>query len=207
MPHAIEPWAVCLPGRERRLKEPALTSMHEIVREVCGLLGSVPPGPPWVLFGHSMGALVAWELARHLNPLLLVVSGARPPDDPIVDATLPDLDDEELTAEVRGRFGGFPPEVDAYPELLELTLATLRADLTALARYRIDGVEPLDLPIVALRGADDKECRTADLEGWGACTRGGFRSREFEGGHHYLFDRPREVIAALREDVRSVPRP
>jgi len=204
LPRSIEPWAVCLPGRERRLAEPPLDSMKAVVEEVRALVDVQSRDPGWVLFGHSMGGLVAWELARHLEPRLLAVSGARSPDDPVVDTELVTLDDRGLMSEMRTRFGGFPPEVDDYPELIELSLDTLRADLVALAAYRAESVEPLDIPIVAFRGASDTVCSRGEVGRWDRCTNRAFRMREFPGGHHYLFDHPHDVVAALRADIRSL---
>lgn len=205
VPRSIEAWAMCLPGREQRIMEPAHETIGESVDDIRDALLELPGEPGWVLFGHSMGAVVAWELAAQIEPDLLVVSGCRGPDGPIIDAALLDLSDTELVAEMRRRFGGFPPAVEQYPELIDLTLPTLRADLGALAAYEPDDRALLKVPLTAYRGRTDAACSSEQIARWQGRTSGGFRVREFEGGHHYLFDRPREVVETLRADIGRPP--
>src|SRR5687767_5694217 len=158
MPAEIEISAVQLPGRETRLREKLVTHLPELVRI---LIEEVEvPDEPFAFFGHSMGALVAFEMtlalrARHLRePIHLFVSGCRAPHMRERFATLYQRPDARLTAELR-HLGGTPEEVFQNPELLQILLPIFRADLALCASYVCRGIAPLDCPITAFGALDD----------------------------------------------------
>lgn len=199
----IEPWSVVLPGRERRFAEPAHTSMARIAPAVgAAVAGGI--APPYALFGHSMGALVAYEAARwlcaagHRPPERLVVSGCPAPH----LAHWPDLSaalgDDALLRDWLIGLGGVPGEVLANPDLLTLLLPTARADLRACDAYAYQPGPPLPCPLHALGGRADRAVPAAALHEWAAHTGGGLRVDVLDGGHFYLLDDPDTVAPVLR---------
>ncbi|HWG92361.1 MAG TPA: alpha/beta fold hydrolase [Candidatus Thermoplasmatota archaeon] len=201
---------VQLPGREARFNEPLHTSIASLAAGVAGALrAETGPRRPTVFFGHSMGALVAYETARLLAaqggpaPALLVVSGHRAPHLPSFRAPLGNASDEALLQEL-GRLGGTPPEVLAHPDLLALVKPIFRADLTACETYRYVPGAGLDCSLVAYGGLADPDAPPASLEGWREHTRGEFTRRLFPGGHFFLQSSERDVLNALLMDVARV---
>ena len=186
---SVELWAAELPGRGRRLREPPsagiLPAAAELERALWPLLDR-----PYVLFGHSMGALVAYELARRLAaagrpPLRLVVSGSPAPGEPRGLPPVAGLGDYELLDAVQP-LGGLPDPVLDEPELLEIVLPILRADLVACERYVESAGPPLPCPITALAGDRDRLASAASMEPWAARTVADFRLERFAGGHFFL---------------------
>ncbi|MEW2620489.1 alpha/beta fold hydrolase [Streptomyces sp. NPDC048106] len=195
-----------LPGRGTRMGEPLPTSMREVVDGLLSVLQERPADEPFILFGHSMGAQIAYETTRRLVaevrplPRALVVSGCRPPGSP---AALPlhDRDDERLIKDIL-ELGGTPAEILENRDLLAMLLPVLRADLTLLNTY-MDTVRPtvLPCPVVALGGAEDLLSGAEWVGGWRAVTAGGFRQRVLPGDHFFLHSRVDEVMAEISAAV------
>lgn len=211
LPEQLEICAVQLPGRESRLAEARVPSIPALVEALVPAL--VPElDRPFAFFGHSMGAVLAFEVARALEerggpaPAHLVVSARRPPHLPGTELPLRGLPDPAFLAEVQRRYGGIPPEILAEPELLALLLPTLRADITALELHRPPRRTPLACPISAFGGAEDPLTPRAHLEAWRGETRGTFRLRLFQGGHFYLDPRRGELLADLCSSLASLGR-
>ncbi len=210
LPRHIEVWAIQLPGRAHRLREPALRSIPAIV---AALLPSILPrlDRPFALFGHSMGSMIAFALAHELlkrgapAPAHLFVSGRRGPGVPSAEPPLNVLPDADFVAELLRRYGGIPAEVLAEPDLMALLLPSLRADIQALETYRPAASSPLPGPVTAYGGADDRLNPPGVLEAWREETRGAFRAKTFAGGHFYLEANRDELLADIAETLRALP--
>jgi medium-chain acyl-[acyl-carrier-protein] hydrolase len=204
MPRHVEVCAVQLPGRENRLREPAFTSLTAMLE---ALRGALRPqiDRPFAFFGHSMGALVAFELARALQsdraaaPAHLLLSGRRPPHIPEAEAPLHALPDDEFIASINRRYGGIPDEILRERDLLALLLPGLRADMTLIETHRFEPGALLDCPLTAFGGSADTRAAREQLDQWRLHTRGPARVRMFDGGHFYLHDDIRR--RALIDDV------
>lgn len=188
----VEICAVQLPGRENRLKEPRFTDLYALAERIAGEFAPLLPAKPFALFGHSMGALLAFEVARELRrrhlpmPVRLFASAASPPQ--IGDRADPPrhtLPDDALIAELR-RLGGTPDELLEHEELLRLLLPILRADFSVVDTYRYRHEEPLDVPLSAFGGTGDRGVPEERLEGWRLQTRAAFTARMFPGNHFFL---------------------
>ncbi len=191
--------AVRPPGRGSRLFERPFTRMGDLVEAV---LDHVVFEPPFALFGHSLGALVAFETARALRdrPARLIVSGCPAPE-ALPESALHTLADRDLLTEIERRWGPLPDEVRTDPDLLDRTLRGFRADLELLETYRYRPGPPLDLPVTALAGADDKAA--AGVAGWRDHTSGPFDAHVFPGGHFYFREHRLEVLDHLRRSIEE----
>lgn len=204
---SIEVRSVQLPGRESRLREAPFTAMAPLGVAVADHLEPFLDRP-YGLFGHSMGALVAFELARELQrrgrpaPALLCVSGASAPQVPNDQTLLHGLPDDELVRQVAERYQGIPQPVLQNRELLELVLPTLRADLTVIETYTFHEGPRLRCPLAAFAGQDDRHVTEEKLAPWRELTDGTFTSRRFAGDHFFLNDRRDELIAAILQELR-----
>lgn len=201
LPADVELLPVQLPGREERLGEPAFERIEPLVEATRQALAP-HLDVPFAFYGHSMGALVAFELTRALRrrggpmPARLMVSGRRAPHLPVPRPHLHALPDAEFLAGLR-RLQGTDDAVLESSELMALVLPTLRADF-AVCETRVHAEEPpLDLPITAFGGVSDREAGFADVAAWRHHTRGGFRSRMFPG-HHFF---PRSCRVALLAEI------
>ena len=198
----MQVWAVQLPGREARVREPAISDLSAIVGEVAGQLEPLFDRPV-AFFGHSMGAVIAFETARVLAARRalqlrhLFVSAYRPPSVPDPKPPIRQLPDDAMVAEIGRRYGGIPAAVLGEPELLALLLPTLRADITALETHRWVPGELLGCPLTVFGGTDDATAPTPHLEEWRAMTTGPFRRQAFQGDHFYLTAQRRALLAEV----------
>ena len=193
VPAWIELAPVTLPGHDGRLAEPPLTDLRTLVEL---LVDDLQPtlDKPFVLLGHSMGAWLAFEMARELrrrsarSPELLVVAANRAPHVHLADSPIHGLPDQEFLDVLGRRYGGIPPAVSASPELLQLLMPALRADIQMIERYQFVDEPPLETEILALGGIDDPVVSAAQLEGWRHHTSLACSARLLPGGHFFLFD-------------------
>nr|XP_057902596.1 S-acyl fatty acid synthase thioesterase, medium chain [Doryrhamphus excisus]XP_057902597.1 S-acyl fatty acid synthase thioesterase, medium chain [Doryrhamphus excisus]XP_057902598.1 S-acyl fatty acid synthase thioesterase, medium chain [Doryrhamphus excisus] len=197
---AIEVLAVKLPGRESRGKEPFFENMHQIVDEVLHVLLPLLKEKPFALFGHSFGAYTSYAVAdalkkRHnIEPAHIFLSGASAPysDVRIKAPKRSDFSDDDFLKWLTS-IGGTPPELLANPEVLNLFIPALKADLHVVDNYKCDKpVSPfLSCPITCLDGKDDIP---HDLQAWKDITTGDFTIRMLDGAHFYLKDPGNERI-------------
>ena len=187
----LEVHAIQLPGRGSRFRETPYPRLRDLARDVAEGIGSRLQGA-YALFGHSFGGLVAFEVGRELarrgqgDLVHLFVSGRRGPRLPDPVQPIHGLDDAALLREVCARYGGIPDAILREPELLQLLLPALRADLEALETYAYQPQVPLTCPIAAFGGADDPWATAGELEAWRPETTGDFSVHRFAGGHFYL---------------------
>jgi len=202
---------VVLPGRERRLGEPPVTTWPALLDPLADRLADLVESADTILYGHSMGAWIAYELVRRFAamgvepPLHLVVGARRAPH---VPGTLPDigrLDDEAFVAAVQERFGAIPDPIRSDPELMALFLPAMRGDFELLESYVHEPGPPLDVPIVALHGTRDPMVDLEGVERWGELTSRTFRIRSVIGGHFFLDEAATEVTDVLAELFRREP--
>jgi surfactin synthase thioesterase subunit len=186
----LEPLVVQYPGRHDRFTEPFAERTGQIVDAVLRELPPDPAGRPLALFGHSMGALVAFETARALQargrpPAALFVSGRQGPSLPLPARWPGAPSDDELLAEMR-LLAGTDEGLLADPMLLELVLPALRADYALLSAYVYRPGPRLLCPVVALTGDTDLRVPVAEVAAWERETERGFSTHVLPGGHFYL---------------------
>ena len=189
-----------LPGRAGRFGEPAESSCSELVRRLAAGARRWPQGP-FVFFGHSMGALVAFELAREFRrrgatlPTALLVSSLRAPHLPET-SFVAGLPDDGFLAELADLSGG-QAAAWADPDLRALLLPTLRADVRLCEDYRYLPEDPLPLPIAAFRGHLDGYVSEDEVRAWSQHTSGGFNYQELPGDHMYVHSVERDLVASV----------
>jgi surfactin synthase thioesterase subunit/glycosyltransferase involved in cell wall biosynthesis len=200
--------AARLPGRESRLGEPPIPSMTEVVETLgAEILPRLTSGP-FAFFGHSMGAIIAFELARwlrargHAGPKSLHVSAARPPVFRLDWTPGPEPEEAEFLQELR-RLEGMPRDVLENPELMRVALPAIRADAALYRQYRYQPTEPLDTPVFAYGGESDPNIRPEHLSRWAEVTSGPLALRMFPGGHFFIQSATREFLQALQQDLHS----
>ncbi|MET9141710.1 MULTISPECIES: thioesterase II family protein [Streptomyces] len=201
--------SVELPGRERRFLETPYRNVVEAARgEIDAVVADLGEGTRTVLFGHSLGAVLAYELAHLLGargvPVeRLVVSGSPGPWTQR-ERRAAGLEGDEFLARVE-EFAGFRHEALDHPEMRELILPTLQADCEMHEAYVPSTDVPLSVPITSLRGADDGLVTAQEARQWQAATTAGFGYREFPGDHMYLVDLGPRVLDAIEAESRRAP--
>lgn len=207
LPNGIEVFALQLPGREDRLKESNLTQMTALVQTLEHVMYPLFDRP-FAFFGHSLGAWVAFELARSLQcrgtvlPSLLITSGARAPHITNRDPLIHTLPDREFINELK-RLAGTPSAIFEEPELLALLLPQIRADFTLYETYRYSDAPPLQTPIQVFWGSEDEDVTQTDAESWSVQTVQSFGLHHFPGGHFFIDSAKHEVLATLSSCLDS----
>jgi surfactin synthase thioesterase subunit len=204
LPRHIELVAIRLPGRESAFAQPRFTSVEQGAEVVASAM--LPwLDRPFALFGHSLGALVAYRTALTLavredkRAQHLFCSGFRAPHLPRsrMLAALPDAD---LVSELKG-FGGIPDAVAEHQELLDLMIPLFRDDLRLAEDYVHDGAAPLATPITAMAGEGDDLVPRHEVEGWESHTSGLFRLITYPGSHFFPVEQQARVIADITKAV------
>ena len=212
LPDNIDVCAIQLPGRMERIREPPLSRMSEIISGLAPrLVGAFDL--PVVFFGHSLGALISFEVARWLQthrslvPAHLVVSGRRAPHMPAESIDPCIGQDDRLLEELRA-LRGTPAEALNDAELMGVLLPMIRADFAVAASYRHVAGPTLSCPLTAFGGNSDPETHGERLTQWSAQTSGNFRTRVYQGDHWFLHTDERRVIEDVGGTVsRIIGRP
>jgi pyochelin biosynthetic protein PchC len=190
----VELYAVQYPGRMDRITDPCVDNMDLMANSVTAAIQSLLDCPV-ALFGHSLGAVVAYEVARRMPPpARLFVSGRTAPDRP---RPVKQLGSDDMLWDDIERLGGTRQEVLANPELRQVFLPALRSDYRLSDAYRPRPGPRLECPITALLGEQDSEVDMAEAASWAGVTRAEFSIRAFPGEHFYLTSQVPEVVGEI----------
>jgi medium-chain acyl-[acyl-carrier-protein] hydrolase len=201
LPPSIQVLPVLPPGRETRFSEAPYTHIEPYVEDLASALAPELQ-VPYALFGHSLGALVAFELARRMRasrlaaPVHLFVSGRIAPQLTEHRRILHRLPTDDLAREVTA-LGGIPAQIDLGDHRLGHLLAALRADLTVNETYAFRTEPVLDTAVTALGGTADPRVKDGELAAWRAQTCGPFALRTYRGGHFYLAEHRRDLLSLI----------
>jgi surfactin synthase thioesterase subunit len=205
---AFDVLAVQYPGRQDRLREPPRTRLHQLADEITEVLLPLARPGPLALFGHSMGAIVAFEVAVRLEaagcgPAALAVSGQRAPG-LRHDEGVHRRDDDGLVAEVH-RLGGTDPVLLADEDAMRTVLPAVRADYAALETYRVQAAARLRCPLVVTTGVDDPDVTRPQVEAWREYTADACEVHHLAGGHFYLDENLPRLAAILDAGLSRRP--
>ncbi|MGW1379743.1 thioesterase II family protein [Streptomyces sp. NPDC002446] len=198
--------AMQYPGRQERYGEPAIDNLAELADRAHEALAPLT-GRPLALFGHSMGATLAFEVARRMEreaaaPVALFLSGRRAPSRHR-SGLVTDGGDAALIAELR-LLRGTDPEMLDDPEILGMILPALRADYKAIEFHRCPPGASVSCPVTVLTGDADPHTTIEEARAWSAHSTGAFDFEVFPGGHFYLADRPEDVMDAVARRLRTI---
>ena len=198
----VDVLAVQYPGRQDRRGEPFTETVTELADQVVAALATVP-GLPLTFFGHSMGALVAFEVARRLETPVtgLFVSGRGAPSNTYSeDVHL--LPDAGLLAELR-KLDGTDARMFDDPDVVDMIMPVLRNDYRAVETYSYTPGPPLSCPVHAMVGDRDPKAGQAEAKGWAEHTTGEFTITEYAGGHFYLTNHLPAILAEITAHLTS----
>jgi medium-chain acyl-[acyl-carrier-protein] hydrolase len=190
LPATLEVVALQLPGRATRMHEPVISKLDDLVEPIAEALAPFL-NEPFAFFGHSMGALISFGVARFLRrqgralPGHMFVSGRSAPQLNREHPPLYNLSDDKLLAELQ-QLEGTPREVLEHPELMELMLPVLRADFSICDTYEYTEEPPLACPITAFGGLQDFDVTRRRVEAWREQTSATFTLRMFPGNHFFI---------------------
>lgn len=212
LPEFVDMYAVQLPGRESRFTEPLLTDIEMVVDELSKIFIESSNdffnglNMKYLFFGHSIGALIAFELVQRLLetetqlPEHLIVSGALAPQLPLRRERIAAKPDELFFDEVL-KYGGIPDYVFENPDLISVILPIIRADFSIFENYAYKKRDPLPIRISALGGIDDPTCLYQDLLSWKAQTGGEFRYYILPGDHFFIRSEFEKVMHILNDII------
>jgi medium-chain acyl-[acyl-carrier-protein] hydrolase len=206
-PEGVDVCLVHIPGRGKRMSEPAFTQIVPLANAVVERIAQ-DINVPYALYGHSMGATIAFEVARELSrrryaaPKHLFVSGNRAPQWPRTEPKTFDLPHDEFVAALK-RLNGTPTEILDNPELMELFIGLLRADFEAVETYECHSGERLSCPITVYGGLDDKSVPRESYRPWQEQTTGPCKVTMVSGDHFFIRDPRPDFKAEFQKDVLS----
>jgi surfactin synthase thioesterase subunit len=206
LPDTVDVLAVQYPGRQDRRADPPIEVLTDLADEVYAAVRRWADRP-LAFFGHSMGAVLAFEVASRLQRAgddrvrLLFASGRRAPSR-WRDERVYQRDDDGLVAELRS-LRGTDQRVLEDDELLRMIMPAIRGDYTAVETYVWEPAAPLRCPVVAMVGDSDPKTTLDEARAWGDHTTGGFTLRVYPGGHFYLAAQQADVISEIRAELAS----
>ena len=205
LPSTVELAAIAFPGREARMSETPISNLSLMIEK---LVEAIIPylDKPFAIFGHSMGSIIAYELAKALEekghqPAALFVSGAAGPQVPEKIRTLHLLSDEQFIEQLSARYNAIPDVFLNDKALMALLLPILRADIKLLETYAYQDTQLLNCPLFALGSVEDPEATREQIETWRKHTRSTFESEMFPGGHFYLNSHQSLLLASLTKKL------
>ncbi len=208
VPEWIELFCFQPPGREQRFRERSLTTMSDVMAAVVPALAATIDRP-YVFYGHSMGALVAYEGACKLRalgypePEYLFVGASRAPQLPWPHRPIRHLPDLEFLDEVNLRYGSVPAQVRDEAELRAIFVPALRGDFSIVETYQCAEARQLTCPISAFAGEQDQMVTKESVEVWGQRTTGRFQARDVRGSHLFLRTAPKQIHEAILQDLET----
>ncbi len=201
-----------LAGRGRRIYDPLYNSIEEAVDDVYKIVRPELSGGPYCFLGHSMGGIIAYELAqkiremKHPPPVHLFVSGRGAPHVPDADDETPihDLPEEDFKKEII-ELGGTPKEFFQHPELLDVLLPMLRSDFKIAENYRAKpGIKPLDIDITIFIGSEE-DVTAEQMHGWKEHTAGVCTLHYFKGDHFFINEETEGVVDMINRTLLPLP--
>ena len=206
LPEHIDVCAIELPGRGQRVGDAPFTRLHKLVTVAAEDLLPIIDRP-FALFGHSMGALIAFDLAHRLRekhgiePVHLMVSSRRAPHVP-TDRITYNLPEAEFLAELN-QLNGTPGEVFKHPELMELLMPLLRADFELIQTYEYLPKPPLNCPLSVFGGSEDDEVSDNKLAAWREYTKGDFSIQIIPGDHFFINTSRQQLLERVARTLAS----
>jgi medium-chain acyl-[acyl-carrier-protein] hydrolase len=205
----IELYLVHLPGRDKRIREPFCVQFRPLIES---LTDALHPhlNKPFAFFGHSMGALLSFEVVRQLRrqygiqPVHLFVSGRHAPQLPDSHPEIPYLPEPEFRSRTEQLYGALPEVILQDRELLQLFLSMMRADLTMLATYRYQQEHSLDCPISVFGGLQDNSITKQELAAWEDQTAAGFKLTMLPGEHLFIQSAQSDLLQALNNEIAQL---
>jgi medium-chain acyl-[acyl-carrier-protein] hydrolase len=207
LPADVELSAIELPGRETRFKELPATNVDKVVAELVAILYPYHLDRPFAFFGHSLGAIIAFELTRVLaakyaiQPTRLIVSARLAPQVKDMRPAIHLLPEPAFIEALRA-LGGTPNEMLDDPEMAPL-LKVIRADFALNERYSYLPGPALPVPLVVYGGITDPKVTEADLGQWKEQAAGRFSLRMFAGGHFFIHSERQHVLRAISHELNS----
>lgn len=210
LPSFVDVCPIQLPGRETRLDEPAAVRMEPLADAIAQAM--LPYlDKPFVFFGHSMGALISYEVARRLRtgnglePVHLFASAHGGPHIPEKDKHVYRLSDAEFLNHLR-TLNGTPQQVLDCPELMKILLPTLKADFELLGTYEYRPAAPFSCPITVFGGSHDHSVTADQLAGWESHTTGKVSVKFLPGDHFYLLSHKSLLLRMVTEELHRIAR-
>ena len=209
LPTEVEICLIQLPGRGVRFRKKRFTQLSALVQT---LVPIIQPhlNIPFAFFGHSMGAVISFEIARQFRqqgnpgPVHLFVCSSPAPQQPTRKPQIHQLPEAEFVAQLCQRYNAIPQAVLQDNELMQLFLPILRDDLTMLETYVYTVDKPLNCPISAFGGLQDRMVSEFDLTGWREQTCGSFRLQMFPGDHFFLHTDKSPFLKVLAQQLFQV---
>jgi medium-chain acyl-[acyl-carrier-protein] hydrolase len=202
LPPEIEVAPVELPGHGNRFTEPLFTRLEPLIEALAQALLPYLTTLPFAFFGHSMGGLISFELARQLRrqhapePRHLLISAHRAAHLPDPDAPIYDLPDHQFLEKLR-ELKGTPEAVLEHTELMQVLIPILRADFAICETYIYRPEKPLTCPITAFGGLEDLQVSHDELQGWRDQTLEKFELHMLPGDHFFVNSRQAELLQLL----------
>ncbi|MEH2178730.1 thioesterase II family protein [Nostoc sp.] len=208
LPTTVEVCPIELPERGTQMKTALFSQLEPLVSAIA--LALLPHlNKPFVFFGHSMGALVSFELTRllrkqySLEPVHVFVSARRDPQIPDSDPPIHALPEPAFKEELR-RLNGTPEVVLENTELMQLLVPILRADFAVLETYVYTAEPPLNCPITAFGGLQDREVNFDELQAWREQTNSAFSLQMFRGDHFFLHSAQLLLLQSLSQELQEI---